>query len=85
MEKEEQILNHVLVLSKHEAKMDGSLEISEQEAKRKEEVAHLLNVHTPTSIESTPLLLLGTVASSSTCASSSTALVARISQGKEES
>jgi hypothetical protein len=84
-EKEEQIFNHVLVLSKLEARMDGTLAMSEQEAKRKEEVSHLLNVHAATSTKSTPLLLLGTVASSSTCVSSSTTLVARIPQGKEES
>ena len=44
-EKDERILRQALVLSKHEARMDGSLAISEQEAHRKEEVAHLLNVH----------------------------------------
>jgi hypothetical protein len=60
------------------------LAISEQEAHRKEEVAHLLNVHTAISTEPSQLHLLGTVASSSTCTSSSIALAARIPQGKEE-
>ncbi len=35
-EKEELVLKQVLALSKHEARMDGSLAISEQEARRKE-------------------------------------------------
>ena len=83
-EKDERVLKQVLILSKEEARMDGSLAISEQEAHRKEEVAHLLNVHTAISTEPSQLHLLGTVASSSTCTSSSTTLVARISQGKEE-
>ncbi len=68
-EKEERVLKQVLVLSRLEARMNGSLAISEQEAKRKEEVAHLLDVQTATSTESSQLLLFGTVASSSTYSS----------------
>ena len=82
--KEEEAFQHVLLVSKYEAKDKGTLAFFEQEEHRKEEVAHLLNAQTATSSEPTPLLLLGTVASSSTCTSSSTALIARISQGKEE-
>jgi hypothetical protein len=77
-EKEEKSLEYALSLSSLEARMNGTLLINEQEAYRKEEAAHLLNVHASSSIESTPLLLLGSVASSST------ATFARISQGKEE-
>ena len=83
-EKEERVLQHTLALSRHEARMDGSLAISEQEAHRQKEAAHLLNVHTAITTELSQLHLLGTVASSSTCTSSSTSLVARIPQGKEE-
>ena len=82
--KEEEAFQRVLLVSKYEAKDKGTLSFFEQEEHRKEEVAHLLNAQTATSSEPTPLLLLGTVASSSTCTSSSTALIARISQGKEE-
>ena len=81
---EEKALQHALLVSRYEAKSDGTLAVVEQEALRKEEVAHLLSVQTSTSTEPSQLLLLGTVASSSTCAGASTSLVARISQGKEE-
>ncbi len=57
---------------------DKSLAISEQKAERKELGDHLINVQTATSTEPTQLHLLGTVALSST------ALFARISQGKDE-
>ena len=82
--KEEKALEYALLVSGLEARRDGTLLITEQEAHRKEEAAHLLSVQTSTSTESSQLLLLGTVASSSTCVSASTSLVARISQGKEE-
>jgi hypothetical protein len=82
--KEEEALQHVLRVSRYEAKEKGALALFEQEEHRKEEAAHLLNVHTASSTEPSQLHLLGTVASSSTCTSSSTSLVARISQGKEE-
>ena len=82
--KEEKALEYALLVSGLEARRDGTLLITEQEAHRKEEAAHLLSVQTSTSTESSQLLLLGTVASSSTCVSASTSLVARTSQGKEE-
>ncbi len=82
--KEENDLKMALAVSKLQVSNDGSLAISGQKAKRKEGVDHLINVQTATSTEPTQLHLLGTVASSSTCTSPSTALFARISQGKEE-
>jgi DNA-directed RNA polymerase specialized sigma24 family protein len=44
-EKEEKNLEYALSLSSLEARMNGTLLINEQEAFRKEEAAHLLNVH----------------------------------------
>ena len=41
---EEKALQHALLVSRYEAKYDGTLAVSEQEAHRMEEVAHLLNV-----------------------------------------
>ena len=49
--KEEEALQHVLRLSRYEAKEKGVLAIFEQEEHRKEEVSHLLNVQTGTSTE----------------------------------
>ena len=75
-EKEKEDLEHALLVSSWETR--GTLLIDEQEAHRKEEAAHLDNAHASSSIEPTPLHLLGSVASSSN------ATFARISQGKEE-
>ena len=60
--KEEKALEYALLVSGLEARRDGTLLITEQEAHRKEEAAHLLSVQTSTSTESSQLLLLGTVA-----------------------
>jgi hypothetical protein len=73
-----------LAVSKLQVSNDKSLAISEQKAERKEGGDHLINVQTATSSEPNQLHLLGTVALSSTCASPSTALFARISQGKDD-
>jgi hypothetical protein len=83
-EKEEKTLEYALALSEFEARMNGTALITEQEAYRKEEAARLDNVHASSSIEPTPPHLLGTVASSSTCVSSSTALVARMPELNSE-
>ena len=76
--KEDEDLRMALAVSKLQVSNDKPLAISEQKAERKEKGDHLINVQTATSSEPTQLHLLSTVALSST------ALFARISQGKDE-
>ncbi len=75
--KEDEELKMALAVSKLQVSNDKPLAISEQKAERKESGDHLISAQTATSSETTQLHLLGTVASSST------ALFARISQGKD--
>jgi hypothetical protein len=81
--KEDEDLKMALAVSKLQVGNDKPLAISVQKAEREELGDHLINVQTATSSEPTQLHLLSTVALSSACVSSSTALFARISQGKD--
>jgi hypothetical protein len=81
--KEDDDLKMALAVSKLQVSNDKPLVISEQKAKGKDLSDHLINVQTASSSEPTQLHLLGSVASSSARTNPTTALFARISQGKE--
>ncbi len=81
--KEDEDLKMALAVSKLQVSNDKTLAIPEQKAKGKDLSDHLINVQKVLPSEPTQLHLLGSVSSSSACTSSSTALFARISQGKK--